>query len=155
MGGYRTLSEHIVGVVADVVRDASDRDAEGRPEEAAVLYERAFSQSLAAGSELPSFLVGRLAVLYRRMGRFEDEIYLLERYRDSRTDDEMQARYRARLTKAHALASQHRVSDSVALASVRAATERSLGKRRRPRGDGSRSKDRRPAESQVPVMLQS
>ncbi|MDQ2666901.1 MAG: tetratricopeptide repeat protein [Gemmatimonadota bacterium] len=134
MGGYRALSEDVVGDVADVVRDASERDAEGRPEEAAVLYERAFSESLASGAELPSFLVGRLAVLYRRLGRFEDEIYLLERYRDSRTDDEMQARYRARLAKAHSLAAQHRMSDSVALASVRASTQRSLGKRRRSRG---------------------
>ncbi|CAN5142649.1 hypothetical protein BH09GEM1_BH09GEM1_19890 [soil metagenome] len=93
-------------------------------------YEDAFSQALASGSELPSFLVGRLATLYRRLGRFDDEIYLLERFRDSLVNDDLQARYRARLTKAQALAAQHRMSDSVALASVRASRERSIGKRR-------------------------
>jgi hypothetical protein len=77
--------------------------------------------------------VGRLAVIYRKLGRFDDEIFLLERYRDSLTDDELQARYRARLAKAYALAAQHRISDSVALASVRAATERGVSKRRRGR----------------------
>lgn len=136
MGGFRALSDTVEGPLAAVVRDACERDAEGRPEEAAALYERAFNESLSTGSELPSFLVGRLAVLYRRLGRFEDEIFLLERYHDSRTDDAMQARYRARLTKAYALAAQHRLSDSGALASVRASTARSVGKRRRrPRGD--------------------
>lgn len=154
MGGYRPLSDSVVGAMADIVRDASESDAEGRPVEAAALYEQAFSQSLAEASELPSFLVGRLAVLYRRLGRFEDEIYLLERYRDSRTDDEMQTRYRARLTKAYALAAQHRLSDSVALASVRASTERSVVKRRRPRG-GSRSATHVRESVLVPSQLQS
>ena len=114
----------------DLVREASERDVEGRPQEAAVLYERAFCQAVEFGTALPSFVVGRLAVLYRRLGQFDDEIFLLERYRDSLVDDDLQARYRARLTKAYSLAAQHRGSDSVALASVRASTERSIGKRR-------------------------
>lgn len=114
----------------DILREASERDMEGLSQEAAVLYERAFCQAIEVGTALPSFVVGRLAVLYRRLGRFEDEIFLLERYRDSLVDDDLQARYRARLTKAYSLAAQHRGSDSVALASVRASTERSIGKRR-------------------------
>ena len=114
----------------DLVREASERDVEGRPQEAAVLYERAFCQAVEFGTALPSFVVGRLAVLYRRLGQFDDEIFLLERYRDSLVDDDLQARYRARLTKAYALAAQHRGSDSVALASVRASTERSSRRRR-------------------------
>lgn len=114
----------------DTLREASEQDMKGLSQEAAVLYERAFCQAIEFGTALPSFVVGRLAVLYRRLGRFEDEIFLLERYRDSLVDDDLQARYRARLTKAYSLAAQHRGSDSVALASVRASTERSIGKRR-------------------------
>ena len=114
----------------DLVREASERDVEGRSQEAAVLYERAFCQAVEFGTALPSFVVGRLAVLYRRLGQFDDEIFLLERYRDSLVDDDLQARYRARLTKAYSLAAQHRGSDSVALASVRASTERSSRRRR-------------------------
>lgn len=121
------------GDLGELVRDAMEHGSEGRADEAAALYEQAFCRALAGTTEVPPSIVGRLAVIYRRLGRFDDEIFLLERYRDSLTDDELQARYRARLAKAYALAAQHRISDSVALASVRAATERSVSKRRRSR----------------------
>lgn len=114
----------------DLLHEAAARDMEGRSQEAALLYERAFCQAVELRVALPPFVVGRLAVLYRRLGQFDNEIFLLERYRDSLIDDDLQARYRARLTKAYSLAAQHRGSDSVALASVRASTERSIGKRR-------------------------
>ena len=114
----------------DLVREASELDIEGRSQEAALLYERAFCQAVEFRTALPSFVVGRLAVLYRRLGQFDDEIFLLERYRDSLVDDDLQARYRARLAKAYSLAAQQRGSDSVALASVRASTERSIRRRR-------------------------
>lgn len=114
----------------DLVQEASARDMEGNAHEAAALYERAFCQAVELRTALPSFVVGRLAVLYRRLGQFDNEIFLLERYRDGLVHDDLQARYRARLTKAYSLAAQHRGSDSVALASVRASTERSIGKRR-------------------------
>ena len=97
------------------------------------MYERAVSRAIEADGDIPASIVGRLAVIYRRLGRFDDEIFLLERYRDSLDDDDLQARYRARLAKAYALAAQHRASDSVALASVRASTERNMSKRRRSR----------------------
>lgn len=118
------------GDLGDLVRDAMDRGADGQSQEAALLYERAFNLALSGESDVPPFIVGRLAVIYRRLGRFDDEIFLLERYRDSLTNDELQTRYRARLTKAYALASQHRLTDSGALASVRASTARSASKRR-------------------------
>ena len=121
------------GDLGELVRAAMERVSAGQAIEAAALYEQAFCRALASSADIPAALVGRLAVLYRKLGRFDDEIYLLERYRDSLTDDEMQARYRARLTKAYALAAQHRMSDSVALASVRASTERSVSTRRRGR----------------------
>ena len=124
----------------ELLREAAEQDVAGLAPEAAALYERAFCESLEFKTALPSFVVGRLAVLYRRLGQFDNEIYLLERYRDSLVDDDLQARYRARLTKAYALAAQHRGSDSVALASVRASTERSLGKRRVRNSQGRRSR---------------
>ena len=133
MGGYRLRADSFTGDLGELVREAMERGVEGQGEEAAALYEQAFSHALALKTEVPASIVGRLAVIYRRLGRFEDEIFLLERYRDSLTDDELQARYRARLAKAYALAAQHRISDSVALSSVRDATARSVLKRRRTR----------------------
>ena len=134
MGGYRISADNFTGDLGALVREAMERWSEGQAHEAAALYEQAFCRALTGGTEIPASIVGRLAVIYRRLGRFDDEIFLLERYRDSLTDDDLQARYRARLAKAYALASQHRISDSVALASVRAATERGVSKRRRGRG---------------------
>ena len=130
MGGYRIRDDSFTGDLGDLVRDAMKRGADGQSHEAALLYERAFSLALSGKSDIPPSIVGRLAVLYRRLGRYDDEIFLLERYRDSLTNDELQARYRSRLTKAYALASHHQLTDSVALASVRASTARSASKRR-------------------------
>ncbi len=133
MGGYRMRTDGFAGDLGELVRSAMECGTEGRAQDAAALYEQAFCLALSGHAEIPASIVGRLAVIYRRLGRFDDEIFLLERYRDSLTDDDMQARYRARLAKAYALASQHRISDSVALASVRAATERGISKRRMSR----------------------
>ena len=133
MGGYRMRADSFSGDLAELVHEAMEHGSEGRAMEAAALYEQAFCRALSHDGDVPASIVGRLAVIYRRLGQFDDEIFLLERYRDSLTSDELQARCRARLTKAYALAAQHRISDSVALASVRASTERSASKRRRSR----------------------
>ena len=149
MGGFRLRDDSFTGDLGELVRDAMERGANGQSQEAALLYERAFCLALSGESDVPPSIVGRLAVIYRRLGRYDDEIFLLERYRDSLTDDELRARYRARLTKAYALAAQHRLTDSGALASVRASAARTASKRRARRRtyhrvDGAES-DVRPA----------
>lgn len=149
MGGYRIAADSFAGDFGALVREAMELGTAGRASEAAVLYEQAVRSALSVKAELPASVVGRLAVIYRRLGRFDDEIFLLERYRDSLSDEELQSRYRARLAKAYALAAQHRPPESGALASVRASTERSASKRRR----SSRSLTRRTQRSETDTYL--
>jgi hypothetical protein len=47
-------------------------------------------------------------VLYRSLERYDDEVRLLERYRDSQHDDALRLRFDARITTARALANRHR-----------------------------------------------
>ena len=69
--------------------------------------------------ELPGWLCGRLAALYRALKRYDDEVLLLERYRESQTSEEARTRFDARLSKARAIAERKRRTDTRALASVR------------------------------------
>lgn len=69
---------------------------------------------------MPTFITGRLAMLYRSLGQLDNEVELLERYKNTETSDATRHRFEARLAKARALAERSRTRDSVALASVRA-----------------------------------
>lgn len=120
MPGFRTLSDAVTGGVADLAREATARDERGDHDGAIALFERALDMAAAERVELPGFVCGRLAASYRRAGRYQDELELLERYRDSQTAEDARSRFDARLSKARALADKHRRTDSAALASVRA-----------------------------------
>lgn len=120
MPGFRVLSENFTGAAADHARAATACEEAGDRAGAISLYESALSASLSAHPQMPGFVCGRLAAAYRRDGRYQDELELLERYRDSQTDDDARARFDARLSKARALAEKHTKRDSAALASVRA-----------------------------------
>jgi hypothetical protein len=91
----------------------------GEPETAVVLLEEALLASARTRPELPGWLCGRLAALYRTLARYDDEVYLLERYRESQTSEDARSRYDARLSKARTIAERKRRSDSGALRSVR------------------------------------
>lgn len=119
MPGYRALSTAVTGSAADSAREAESRRREGEPETAVLLLEEALQASRGTTPELPGWLCGRLAALYRTLGRYDDEVHLLERYRDSQSSEEARSRYDARLSKARTIADRKRRTDSGALLSVR------------------------------------
>ncbi|MEP6992375.1 MAG: hypothetical protein ABJA80_15695 [bacterium] len=120
MPGYRSVPDALSGVAADLAREASSLEADGDRDAAVRLYEQAIAVARAERPEMPGFVCGRLAAAYRRMGRYEDEVALLEAYRDSQTDEVAHARFDARLSKARAIAEKFTRPDSGALASIRA-----------------------------------
>jgi hypothetical protein len=122
----------MTGAAADQVREAEARHKTGDSATAVQLLEEALAASVATRPAYPGWLCGRLAALYRTLGRYDDEVHLLERYRESQTSEEARTRYDARLCKARTIAERKRRPDSGALESVRA----SLG---RPRTRRSRS----------------
>lgn len=119
MPGYRALSSSVTGHAADSAREAELLRREGEPETAVLLLEEALEASRRATDALPGWLCGRLAALYRTLGRHDDEVALLEQYRDSQSSEEARSRYDARLSKARTIAERKRRSDSGALLSVR------------------------------------
>ena len=124
MPGYKPLPSTVTGPEADQARQAESRRRGGHPEAAVRLLEEALDASVELRPELPGWLCGRLAALYRTLGRYDDEVHLLERYRDSQLTEEARTRYDARLSKARTIAERKRRPDSGALASVRASMGR-------------------------------
>ena len=143
MPGYKALPPFMTGDAADQVREAEARHRIGDSAAAVALLEEALTASLAARPVYPGWLCGRLAALYRTLHRYDDEVELLERYRESQTSEESRTRYDARLSKARTIAERKRRSPSGALDSVR----ESLG---RPRTRRSRS-----AAASTPARLVS
>ena len=142
MPGYKALPPFMTGAAADQVREAEARHRTGDSEAAVTLLEEALAASVAVRPAYPGWLCGRLAALYRTLGRYDDEVHLLERYRESQTSEEARTRYDARLSKARTIAERKRRPDSGALDSVRA----SLG---RPRARRSRNGAAKPVPYEV------
>ena len=136
----------MTGAAADQVREAEARHRLGDSATAVQLLEEALAASLAVRPVYPGWLCGRLAALYRTLGRHDDEVLLLERYRDSQESEEARTRYDARLCKARTIAERKRRRNSGALDSVRASLER-------PRARRSRSTPAKPA-APVPAPLE-
>ncbi len=120
MPGYREIPNYFSGAVADIARDAARVEQAGDKAGAVLLYEAALSAALEMAPEIPAFLCGRLAMLYRSLGRHADEVALLETYCDSQTADDARTRFDARLSKARALAIKKQPRDCTALESIRA-----------------------------------
>lgn len=132
MPGYRSLSSHISGTAADHAREAEVRQRGGDSQSAARLLEEALEASKRVRSELPGWVCGRLASIYRTLKRYDDEVMLLERYRESQTSEEARTRFDARLSKARAIADRKRRPETGALATVRQVRTRSSLRRRTP-----------------------
>jgi hypothetical protein len=131
MPGYRTLSSRLLGSVAEMVREAESHQREGKFASAACLLERALDQATQEEGEMPAWICGRLASTYRSLQRHDDEVALLERYCESVVSDEARARFRARLSKARAIADRRRKTDTGALRTVREVRTRAKGRRDR------------------------
>jgi hypothetical protein len=144
MPGYKALPSFMTGAAADQVREAEARHRTGDSAAAVHLLEEALAASVAARPAYPGWLCGRLAALYRTLGRYDDEVHLLERYRETQTSEEARTRYDARLCKARTIAERKRRPDSGALDSVRA----SLG---RPRSRRPRTSVAKPEQYAVSV----
>lgn len=129
MPGYRSLSSHLSGAAAEHAREAEEQQRGGDVASAARLLEEALESSLLVRPEIPGWLCGRLASLYRTLKRYDDEVELLERYRESQTSEEARTRFDARLSKARAIADRKRRTNTGALASVRQVRDRSKGRR--------------------------
>jgi hypothetical protein len=119
MPGYRPLPETTEGGAARDTRAAEMLQQAGDFSAAVVMLESALTETIVAQTEIPGWLCGRLACLYRSLGRYDDEVDLIERYRESQSCEKARSRYDARLSKARAMAEKHRRRDSGALASVR------------------------------------
>jgi len=132
MPGYRSLSANISGDAAEHAREAEAHQRGGDTEAAARLLEEALEASLKVKPELPGWVCGRLASIYRTLKRYDDEVALLERYRESQTSEEARNRFDARLSKARAIADRKRRADTGALATVRQVRVRSSQRRRTP-----------------------
>ena len=132
MPGYRALSAQLSGTAAEQARQAELRQRGGDPETAARLLEDALEASLRVRTEMPGWLCGRLASIYRTLKRYDDEVDLLERYRESQSSEDARTRFDARLSKARAIADRKRRPTTGALETVRQVRHRSSQRRRTP-----------------------
>jgi hypothetical protein len=149
MPGYKTLPAFMTGDAADQVREAEARHRTGDSATAVTLLEEALAASVVLRPIFPGWLCGRLAALYRTLGRYDDEVHLLERYRDSQTSEEARTRYDARLCKARTIAERKRRTQSGALDSVRA----SLGRPRARRSRGGSPPRSPPLAQPAPFIV--
>jgi hypothetical protein len=132
MPGYRSLSANLSGTAAEHAREAELSQRHGDPQAAARLLEEALAASLRSRPEMPGWVCGRLASIYRTLKRYDDEVELLERYRESQTSEEARTRFDARLSKARAIADRKRRPVTGALETVRQVRHRSSQRRRTP-----------------------
>jgi hypothetical protein len=124
MPGYKSLPQQFNGPAAEQVRIAEALQRLGANEDAAHLLEAALEVCAAASPELPGWLCGRLASVYRTLKRHDDEVRLLVRYRDSQRSEDARSRFDARLSKARAIAERQARTETRMLASVRTAVTR-------------------------------
>lgn len=132
MPKYRPFSATEAGPTADSARAAEALQHNGDVHAAIRILERALAEGGdQAGAMTSGWMFSRLATLYRRVGRLEDEVDLLERYCESHQEDEWRLRFNARLYKARALLSRSREEQSPIRHSVRGAMKRAKPGRRR------------------------
>jgi hypothetical protein len=125
MPGYKALPDQYGGRVAQGVRYAEVLQRAGATDDAVQVLETALEMCTATSPEIPEWLCGRLAALYRVLKRVDDEVRLLERYRDShQRSQDAGTRFDARLSKARAIADRQRRSDTRSLTSVQKAPNR-------------------------------
>src|SRR4029078_11060032 len=108
MPGYRSLSTHLSGTAADHAREAEAHQRGGDAAMAAQLLEEALEASVRTRPEMPGWICGRLASIYRSLKRYDDAVMPLERCRESQTTEEARTRFDARLSKARAIAERKR-----------------------------------------------
>ena len=129
MPGYRALPARLSGPAADHVRQAELFQQDGDLPSAALMLESALEHVTREEGEMPAWICGRLAATYRSLARYEEEVGLLERYCESQLSEDASARFRARLSKARAIAERRRKVETGALRTVRDVRTRSRSRR--------------------------
>ncbi len=119
MPGYKALPDQFSGDAAEHVRFAEVLQRAGDPAEAVRMLESTLDSYALTSPVLPGWLCGRLAALYRTLKRYDDEVLMLERYRESQSAEDARSRFDARLSKARAIAERKRRTETHALASIR------------------------------------
>lgn len=119
MPGYKALPDEFIGPAAEHVRYAEVLQRAGDTHEAVLLLEATLDACEQGTTVLPGWLCGRLAALYRALKRYDDEVLLLERFRESQVSEDARTRFDARLSKARAIAERKRRTETRALSSVR------------------------------------
>ena len=137
MPGYRALPARLSGSAADHVRQAELHQQDGDPTSAARCLELALEQATRDQGQMPAWICGRLAAAYRSLARYEEEVDLLERYSEAQRSEDATSRFRARLSKARAIAERNRKTDTGALRTVREVRSRSRSRRHAPGPDES------------------
>jgi hypothetical protein len=100
------------GFTAQQIGIANVLRRKGNLPAAALALELALSGCLAEVPVIPATLCRRLASLYRALGRYEDELRLLERYRDSQLDAGNRQRFDGRLREVRELVGRLRQGDA-------------------------------------------
>jgi len=109
MPKYRPFSATEAGPTAESARAAEALQHEGDLNAAIRMLECALAVGgREADPAISGWVHSRLATLYRRVGRLEDEVDLLERYCEGNQDDEWRMRFNARLFKARTLLNRSR-----------------------------------------------
>jgi alpha-beta hydrolase superfamily lysophospholipase len=108
MSSMESNDRQPTGFTAQQIRIANALRREGNLPAAVLALELALSGCLADVPVMPATLCRRLASLYRALGRYDDEVRLLEHYRESQIDAANRMRFDARLREARALAERQR-----------------------------------------------
>lgn len=103
MPAYRSLDARFTGVVADATRHADELYHDGDLTGAMATLEGALAQSITIPPRFPPWAVMRLAFVYRRLKRFQDETELLERSLPHQIDEAARRRLLLRLEKARTM----------------------------------------------------
>lgn len=130
MGVYRHIPDTVHPAEAERVLRADEFRKAREFDRALALLEDVLFRHLETSAELPDWLCGRLAGVYRGQKRYDKEIEILERYQQSQSADDVRTRQTTRIDKARAMADRVTVDECGALASIRAMKARRPPRRR-------------------------
>lgn len=116
MPSLEVNDRNTTGFTAQQIRIANALRREGNLPAAVLALELALSGCLADVPVVPAKLCRRLASLYRALGRYDDELRLLEHYRDSQIDAGNRSRFDSRLQEVRALIERRRCGAAPAAA---------------------------------------
>ena len=104
MPAFTPLSDRAPQGHADAAAHVDELRREGRLTEAVAFLAEVIRELEQQPGHVPAWPYGRLALLYRHLGAYDDEVRVLERFQALVPDGVHRTRFAARLSKARALA---------------------------------------------------